>query len=292
MNKTIGIYYFSGTGNTELVTGMVKDEFEKHDCTVDLIRIEDVLKNDETIQIAKYDLVGIANPIIGWTCPAIIHTFIKKMPAGAGKKVFLYKTAAASHPINHGVSISILKLLKKKGYDVFYDRIIAMASNWIVQYDDRLCKQLYTIAFKKAVVMCKEVLAGKSRLFKPTFMNIFMLYPISIMEKIGARFMGKDFKVSRFCNNCGKCVKECPVSNIYQKKNKIKFRNNCNWCMRCIYSCPRHAILPQVTGFTVLNGGYNLKRIINNPAIDDQYVTEETKKEHHLFYEYMHNDDM
>jgi len=62
--KTVVIYYFSGTGNTELVANMFKEEFPKHEYNVNLIKIEDVLKNNILIDINKYDLIGIGSQVI------------------------------------------------------------------------------------------------------------------------------------------------------------------------------------------------------------------------------------
>lgn len=42
--KSVVIYYFSGTGNTEIVANMIQEEFSQHQYAVDLIRMEDVLK--------------------------------------------------------------------------------------------------------------------------------------------------------------------------------------------------------------------------------------------------------
>jgi flavodoxin len=39
--KTVAIFYFSGTGNTEIVAGMIKQKLSELQYDVTLIRIED-----------------------------------------------------------------------------------------------------------------------------------------------------------------------------------------------------------------------------------------------------------
>jgi flavodoxin len=46
----VGIFYFSGTGNTELAAEKIKEEFEKRNCKVDLIKMEEVLKGINNVR--------------------------------------------------------------------------------------------------------------------------------------------------------------------------------------------------------------------------------------------------
>ena len=59
--KSCVVYYFSGTGNTESVADMIKQELLKQQCSVDLIKIEDILKGKVKMSLEKYDLVGLGS---------------------------------------------------------------------------------------------------------------------------------------------------------------------------------------------------------------------------------------
>jgi flavodoxin len=45
MTKSIGLFYFSGTGNTQVVTELLAEAFEHHGAQVEVARIEHVLRD-------------------------------------------------------------------------------------------------------------------------------------------------------------------------------------------------------------------------------------------------------
>ena len=52
----------------------------------------------------------------------------------------------------------------------------------------------------------------------------------------------KKFYATDACISCGKCVKVCPLNNIYLEKGKPVWERNCTHCMACICRCPSQAI--------------------------------------------------
>jgi len=80
------------------------------------------------------------------------------------------------------------------------------------------------------------------------------------------RFMGKDLIVDGTCSHCGRCIKNCPAGNIYEKTGKIRFKVTCSGCMRCVYSCPNHAISLRLMTFFPVKGGYNNNEILSSPC--------------------------
>lgn len=103
--------------------------------------------------------------------------------------------------------------------------------------------------------------------------------------------LGKSLKTTDQCINCSECIKICPRNNIYRNDNgKIEFGKKCESCIRCVYSCPTNAIKGGLLyKFLVLKDGYNLKDIINNPDISDNYITENTKGHFKHYYKYFSN---
>lgn len=270
--KTVVIYYFSGTGNTELVANMFKEEFPKHEYNVNLIKIEDVLKNNLSIDINKYDLIGIGSQVIGYGSPSIVHKFIQRLPEVKAKKVFIFRTAGGVAPINYNVSKSIIRVLRKKGYDVFYERVFSIASNWVVKYSDNVVKELYEATKKKVSIMCEEIMSGEKRILKTSLGLKILMEFVAFISTPCFKLLGKDLAVNKACVKCGICIKNCPAQNIYEKNSKIKFKLNCNCCMRCIYSCPKNAINFRLVKFFAVPGGYNIKKTLEKP-----YSTNEEK---------------
>jgi flavodoxin/ferredoxin len=287
----ICIYYFSGTGNTEVVSELFKKEFNKNKINVDLVKIEDVLKEKKGLEIEKYDLIGIAHPVYGLDLPGIIYKFINIMPAGNNKKIFLFKTAGDYLFLNNGASKYAIKKLKNKGFDVFHESLICMPSNWVAEYNEDVCKQLYNTAKVKAKNITNEILMNKKQNIKANIFLRFLVRFVNIMEdNVGARMFGRFLKVNKSCIDCGKCIRECPAENIYKKNNKIKFGWRCIFCMRCIYGCPENAIKAGHLKFVVLKNGYDIKKIINNNDTKGEYITKNTKGFYKRFYKYIYSE--
>ncbi len=272
----IGIFYFSGTGNTEIITEFVKQELMNSGHDVILHRIEDLLKEGIEFNTKQYDMVGIGFPVHALNAPTIIYQFIKTLPNDTEKQVFLFKTAG--DPLWQGGPTSLLrKRLKKKEFDVFYEFLEIMPTNVVIGYDEKLIKQLYRLAESDTRNHVHHLLDGHRSLQKMGFLKTILSLLFSVMESEGAKMIGKCFRVSSACSNCGMCIKECPTQNIIWKNERIKLKYNCILCMRCIYSCPTSAIHPRIFKFFEIKKGYNIKPIIADPSVSEDFLTRETK---------------
>ncbi|MDR3598194.1 EFR1 family ferrodoxin [Clostridium sp.] len=264
--KSVVIYYFSGTGNTEIVANKVSEELSNYEYNVTVIRIEEVLKNKLKIDLEKYDLVGIGCQVIGFGIPNIVRDFISFLPKVKYKKVFIFRTAGGVAPINYNASKPMIRKLSRKGYEVFYERVFSISSNWIAKFDDKITKQLYEATAKKVAIMCSDVIHGEKRILKTSIgLRVFMEGVMFITPWMFS-FIGKDLRVNEACSHCGLCIQNCPAKNIYEKSGKIKFRLSCNSCMRCVYSCPKSAISFRLLSFFPVSGGYNIKKILEQPS--------------------------
>jgi ferredoxin/flavodoxin len=289
MTQSIGLCYFSGTGNTQVVAELLEAAFERRGAQVTTRRIEHVLQGKALFDPNAYDLIGIGHPIHGLDVPRIVYDLVDALPQVSNKRAFIFKTAADFISVNNGASKSVIRRLQRKGYDVFYDRIICMPSNWAVKYDDTFSKQLCYVAIAKADHMAGEVLAGQIRKLRISALLRWMAKLVSRGEDLGARLFGKWLGVTDACTDCGLCIDNCPTSNIRRENGKIRFDYECVSCMRCIYSCPQQAIVSRGFGFTILKDGYNVRSIIKNPDIEGDFVTEETRGFYRHFWEYIRN---
>ncbi|AKA70552.1 EFR1 family ferrodoxin [Clostridium scatologenes] len=285
--KSVIIYYFSGTGNTELVKNMIEKGLSNNEYDVTVVKIEDVLKKKLKIEVEKYDLVGIGSQVIGFGVPNIVNDFVKVLPKTKGKKVFIFRTAGGVVPKNYNCSKPMIRKLSRKGYKVFYERIFSIASNWIIKFDDQIVKKLYEATSKKAEIMCREIISGKERRLKIGIgLKAVMEFAIFASSRL-IPLTGKDLTISKECVHCGLCIKNCPVENIYEKKGKIKFGLSCNGCMRCVYSCPKVAIKYRHLKFFSVPGGYNIKKVLSKtydqskmpdkvPPFFNRYIEDDT----------------
>jgi ferredoxin len=202
--------------------------------------------------------------------------------------VFIFKTAGGPVPINFNASKKAIRNLTKKGYDVFYDRIIPIGSNWISGFRSDVVRQLYQIARHKVKISCDEMDEGKTRLMKAGFPLSIMIGVVAFLHDRLTWVLGKDYAVSSACNLCGKCLRNCPTGNIVVKNGKIRFKLSCLWCMRCIYGCPQNAIHHRLLSFTVLPSGYDVKKILESASAEEAGIGRTPP----YLQNYIHNDQM
>ena len=285
----IVVYYFSGTGNTEAVAKQLVKALNKLEHETVLRKIENAESKFVEADLHEYDIMGIGYPILGGGTPGLVISFIRSLPKHLKKDIFIFKTAADIVKFNHTASESIIRRLRKKGCDVFYDRIFAMGSNWFIEYDDRMVKQLYGVIPEKTEHMAEEITSGRHRVYEPPLWLTILCRILNFLEEnAGARIFGKTLHAADSCTGCGVCAGRCPAGNI-KLNDKPVFGFKCMMCMRCVYSCPVSAIKSRGMGFLILKNGYDLKRITENTYENEEYINKDSKGFFEHFYEYLHD---
>ncbi len=286
------ICYFSGTGNTKIVSELLAKELvENQNNMTTLINIEEMLNDMKGPIHIDADLIGIAYPIYGFGTPEIVKQFVDHLVPVKDRKVFILLTGADFIRINHNATASIKRKLKSKGYDITYERIIAMGSNWFMAYEDKMIRLLYQAAQRKVVHMSMELQYDSRRIYEPN-VAIRAVAPIIHFceEKMGAKMFGMFLRANDQCNGCGRCIKYCPSHNISFDNDQIKFNNKCYMCMRCIYSCPEKAIEAKHLKFFVIKEGYNINKVIHNGVEDESRIEEELVGYFKHFIAYLKDD--
>ena len=288
----IALFYFSGTGNTEIIARLLGDEFKMRGICADAFKIETILSSPSRDlffdDIEKYEHLGMGYPIHALNAPRIFFDFIKILPSIPTKNTFIFK--CSGDPFLKGGSTSMVQTrLERKGYSVSYERLFVMPANVFISYPESLVKQLYDAACKKAKTMVEEILNGTRRLQENDWFLDIVSRAFSMLEGKGARYMGKDFRVSESCTLCGICIDNCPTGNIYRENTMIRFHSRCLLCLRCIYKCPENAISPRLFKFIVLKEGFNISSIISNGTIKGNFINENTKGFYKRFRSYLND---
>ncbi|NHJ48540.1 MAG: hypothetical protein FK733_12215 [Asgard group archaeon] len=290
-NKSIAILYFSGTGNTKAITDLISKELSKK-ISVTVIKVEDIIKGNRDFDVEQYDTIGFGYPIHGFDAPTIIYQYIKSITETSNKNTFIYFTCAGPVYFNSNSTLKLKRKLKKKGYNVFYERIFYMPANFLTPYKKEICKQLYNAAIPKTKQMANDLLEEKSRLRKDPYFLRLLFGWMYYFEKLGWKFIGKDFKVRKSCNLCKKCINTCPRDNIILKNNKIKFKMKCGGCYRCVYTCPENAIKGRLYNFCIFKDGYDIQSIIKDDKLKGEFITEKTRGYYRIFLKYLTNVDV
>lgn len=291
LNSKTAIFYFSGTGNTELIAKRFAEVLRSKGQDVDLFRMEHVLNGTRTVEYDAYDLIGMGHPVLGFGASSFVERFAEQLPECSGTPVFVFKTASSPHYINNGASNTVLRSLHRKGYAPFHNSILAMPCNFYVKYDDRLNKQLYQVAQHKVEMFTEEIVNGIPRKLRinPVLENV--LRTIYYWEdRQAGKYFAKGLRVTDSCTLCLKCVRSCPTSNITNGSEGITFSRNCLLCMRCVYSCPQKAIQATHLSASVVNpytGGPNLPELMKDSENDGLFVTKQSRGYYKHFIKYL-----
>lgn len=281
----LALFTFSGTGNTQLVASMLTHAFEELGIGAGNHSIEDILKRGVFPDISECETVGIGYPVYAFNTPSNVNRFVKMFPPADGKKVFIYKTAGEPFYWNNSSSARIVRLLKRKGYTVFFERHFLMPYNIMFRYPDALVKQMHTTSQRMAEDMARRIINGESCPPKLTLQSLAAAVVFRIQWP-GAALNGRLYSTGKSCNLCGKCVKNCPTGSIRIKNGRVKFGWKCIMCMRCVMNCPQQALRIGILQPWALHGNYEYERILNDESIPSVYVGADTKGYFKLFRKY------
>ncbi len=269
--KKLGVFYFSGTGNTEIVAEHVAHTFIQLGWSVDIIRMEDVNKKTIQVDINQYDMIGLGCQVIAFGIPMVVRNFVREVPKlSDNMKVFIFRTCGGVVPSNYNVSKKLIRMLKHRNFDVCYEELFSIGSNWIIKYDDLIMKQLYIATIRKITQMCEAIDNGERHFYKTGIALQFKMGVLSALSSIVLPLLGKDAVVDKTCTKCGVCAKRCPAENITIKNGKVKFHSSCSACMRCVYSCPNHAINFRLLHFVKIPDGYDVKKSLSAGGNPDE----------------------
>lgn len=293
MKKAV-IYCFSGTGNTKRVCETLKNELINFDIYTDIFDVTyTAYKCREFPNPNDYDLIGLAYPGHAFNAPLLFNKFVRRLPNAERKQqAFIIKTSGEPFKVNNGSSNAVKRYLKRKGFDLTYERHYLMPYNIMFRYPDGLAKQMYLYTFAMAKVSAEKIDRMERERLKNCFGSLIMCF-LGKIEWFGAWFNGRLFKVNKKkCIKCGLCVKNCPAGNIkIDKKGRFKFGSKCILCCRCTMNCPKDAVNMGLLTKLKVNGGYPFEKLAENPEVSGNYVNEKTKGYYKKFLNYYEKTD-
>ena len=228
--------YFSATGNSKYVaeifckkSGAVCHSIEED---IDFARLLD-----------SNEVIAFCYPIFGSRVPKLMREFVAKyMGILKNKKIIIFCTQYKFS----GDGARALTYLFDSAHVIYAEHFL-MPNNICnfsllpLESDKKLAKYPDKIE-RKMQKVCDNI---KNGIIKRRGFN-FISRVLGLLQ--GAFFpsieeRGKDkVRIDKDCNNCGLCVKICPMNNFKIEDEMIKTNNNCMMCYRCINKCPQKAI--------------------------------------------------
>jgi len=134
-----------------------------------------------------------------------------------------------------------------KGYGCIGYQPLDLPSNWISVHPGLRKKVVDSIFLRCKKItdqFINKIIDGKS--VYQAFWGIpvdILISPVSILYYLFGRFaLSKTYFASYRCNNCDKCIKDCPVSAIKHLDKRPFWTYKCESCMHCMNHCPERAI--------------------------------------------------
>lgn len=245
------IISFSPTGNTFHLAKQLAIHLETNSL-FELDKIQDnSLMNDKHL-ILMY-------PIHGFNPPRTVNRFVKDMESDLYQKVSLIAVGCNNSWVNQAVSTKLRKEFSKKGTEIVVDEILSMPLTLVMKFPEDVKKETILKAEQRLIeisTMIKEQKAS-NRTIK---LSSKIINKIGRIESPATRLFGLELHAKKTCTSCSICWNSCPELNIKpNKKNMPKFGFSCSMCMRCIYNCPERAIIPYISKFLTIKGGYSLE---------------------------------
>lgn len=187
--------------------------------------------------------------------PPLTLSFIRTFPRTKHRNhVLIFNTRAGVRlfgvpvPGLSGVAQLLSALLfRLKGYRIWVMRPVDLPSNWISLHPG-LRKENVQALFRRCEAQVRRsaarYLEGRRDLRALYDLPVdVVLAPVALGYYFVGRFLfAKSFYASHDCDDCGLCLKQCPIHAISLVGGRPFWSYRCESCMRCMNLCPKRAI--------------------------------------------------
>ena len=271
------IVYFSQSGANGRVGEAISSGLQERGYRVDTWN----LKDGDPPDPLNYVLLGIGSPVYYYNVPVNVAHFLERLPSLSGIPAFVF-LVHGTHRLD--TANWVRRVLERKGAcEVGYfhcrgeSHVLALLREGYLFSPDRPSRS--ELAEAKAFGhLVADHMAGKHYARPPFEIKPPLIYRIE-------RFLGNRWLIEHFysrmfkvdlskCIACGRCMKNCPTSNITQDAlGRRQWHRRCLACLSCEMKCPAEAIrsalsrpVPGVLLRSVFR--YNVRRWVREGELD------------------------
>lgn len=254
------IVYFSPTGNTAHLAQHLARTLQSRQIPANLHPLEWTEPGDldpDGHLVLMY-AVHAFNP------PRTVIHFVRKLIPDEARTVSILSVGGAETWMNAGASLSVRRILQKKGFLIQQDELLAMPPTILIGLPDHQAQEMISKAEDQILHVASRIQSGQRTAIDVPLKSRIVTF-LGRLEGLGARLYGLELRASDACTACRLCVEECPERNIrMDNAARPAFGLRCLMCMRCIYNCPEYAIAPRFSKFIPLKDGYQIDRLLHD----------------------------
>ncbi|MBN1260438.1 MAG: EFR1 family ferrodoxin [Anaerolineae bacterium] len=240
----IGIYFFSGTGNTAWMTARLVEALTARGDHVMAQSCETF--DAEATPPVTGDMIGLTFPTHSSFAASVFRDFMARLPQATALPLFVITTAGYA---SGDTAWYAAQPLRARGYEPFLLANVLMPNNFFippmaflpVTPEKRVPRRLEKAQQK--ISRLADLIHTQTRHIEGAglFGRLLGLQQRWSMQTFEKRLF-KPFFADETCIECGWCTRHCPVDNITTNENGVQFGERCILCMRCYSFYPVHAI--------------------------------------------------
>lgn len=258
----IGVYVFSGTGNTLRICKHLAKELESLGHKTELSSI-----NQKTLISNNYDCFVIGYPVHAFNAPAPVLKFLKDFPQPAIEMpVYLVRTSGEPLKLNDASGVAPKNILNKRGYKIMGEFSYVMPYNIIFRHSNGMAARMWKAALLQIPHDATVISVTEKHLINVNIFSRLVSFALRI-EHPAMPIVGRNFRATNECVSCGICKNQCPQGNITIINGRPVFGNSCVACMGCAFYCPKNAIKTSILNGWRVNGAYQFD---GKPATDSE----------------------
>lgn len=232
------LLYFSGTGNSKYIAELFSNKMN-----INCHSIESHVDFEKLI--TENDVIAFCYPVYGSRVPRILREFVAKhIGVLNSKNLIIFCTqfgfsGDGARAFTDMFNIDSVKIIYAEHFNM--PNNINNICIFPISSDKTNAKRIAKVENKMNTV-CNNI--NRNKVVKRGF-NLFSkglgLIQGAFIPRV--ELVGKDsVQIDDDCNECGLCIKICPMQNFQLENNIIIPKGNCTLCYRCINKCPQKAI--------------------------------------------------